>query len=72
MGDYFDNFFYSFLFVFGLKNDEGSELPSSKAAPPPRSSSKRSRAAEFHNLSEKVQKKITLKKKDSFTFFLSF
>jgi hypothetical protein len=37
-----------------LKNDEASELPSSKATPPPRSCSKRSRAAEFHNLSEKV------------------
>ncbi|GAU39920.1 hypothetical protein TSUD_05120 [Trifolium subterraneum] len=35
------------------QNDEASELPSSKATPPPRSSSKRSRAAEFHNLSEK-------------------
>ncbi|CAK8569501.1 unnamed protein product [Lathyrus sativus] len=35
------------------QNDEASELPSSKATPPSRSSSKRSRAAEFHNLSEK-------------------
>ncbi|KAJ1436746.1 Myc-type, basic helix-loop-helix [Sesbania bispinosa] len=36
-------------------NAETSELPS-KSAPPPRSSSKRSRAAEFHNLSEKTDK----------------
>ncbi|KAI5393184.1 hypothetical protein KIW84_060348 [Lathyrus oleraceus] len=35
------------------QNDDASELPSSKATPPSRSSSKRSRAAEFHNLSEK-------------------
>ncbi|XP_058722229.1 transcription factor ALC-like [Vicia villosa] len=35
------------------QNDEASELPSSKATLPSRSSSKRSRAAEFHNLSEK-------------------
>ncbi|KAI5401515.1 hypothetical protein KIW84_066113 [Lathyrus oleraceus] len=34
-------------------NDEALELPSSKAIPPSRSSSKKSRAAEFHNLSEK-------------------
>ncbi|RYR55758.1 hypothetical protein Ahy_A06g030934 [Arachis hypogaea] len=34
------------------KNGETSELPS-RHAPPPRTSSKRSRAAEFHNLSEK-------------------
>ncbi|KAE9588412.1 putative transcription factor bHLH family [Lupinus albus] len=35
------------------KNGEASELPSSKPVPPSRTSSKRSRAAEFHNLSEK-------------------
>ncbi|MED6124202.1 hypothetical protein PIB30_056856 [Stylosanthes scabra] len=34
------------------KDGESSELPS-RHAPPPRTSSKRSRAAEFHNLSEK-------------------
>lgn len=42
------------IFFFGLKNAEASELPSSKGTSPPRSSSKRGRAAEFHNLSEKV------------------
>ncbi|XP_027189239.1 putative transcription factor bHLH056 isoform X4 [Cicer arietinum] len=35
------------------QNAEASELPSSKGTSPPRSSSKRGRAAEFHNLSEK-------------------
>jgi len=67
MGDFLITFFF-----FGLKNDEGSELPSPKAAPPPRSSSKRSRAAEFHNLSEKVQYILPLKRKILFTFFFLF
>ncbi|XP_061364075.1 transcription factor ALC-like [Gastrolobium bilobum] len=40
-------------FTFSVeKNGEASELPS-KRVPPSRTSSKRSRAAEFHNLSEK-------------------
>lgn len=60
MGNFF--FLITFYFLFGLKNDEDSELPSSKATPPPRSSSKRSRAAEFHNLSEKVQYFLPFKK----------
>ncbi|CAL0323787.1 unnamed protein product [Lupinus luteus] len=40
-------------FTSSLENGEPSELPSSKSFPPSRTSSKRSRAAEFHNLSEK-------------------
>ncbi|KAK7291110.1 hypothetical protein RIF29_06003 [Crotalaria pallida] len=39
-----------------VENGESSELPSPKPVPPPRTSSKRSRAAEFHNLSEKTDK----------------
>ncbi|XP_019436950.1 PREDICTED: transcription factor ALC-like isoform X2 [Lupinus angustifolius] len=40
-------------FTSSLENGEALELPSSKPFPPSRTSSKRSRAAEFHNLSEK-------------------
>lgn len=39
-------------FTSPVEDGEGSELPS-EPVPPPRTSSKRSRAAEFHNLSEK-------------------
>lgn len=43
---------FFFFFGWSWKGPEASEMPSNSA--PPRNSSKRSRAAEIHNLSEKV------------------